>query len=272
MEWIQQATLLLIATGFSTIAILYAFRRGWIGWGEWLQVEEVARLNQKIREQEDKLKAQDIKLGDQEERIRKLIEELLGERRKTDQLETRIAELEKEKGQRIGTKVLGIWSRRPQDVPLDLEANRDAIYDAGFSFVALFDGEATRQNIFRYLRREEVSIVELGGHGTPEGIMLADGLARPGWWEQILRDRKHIRIVLLLVCFSDQSMFEAVKRAGVPHIITVTGEISDRAAIQFAQAFYANYANGLTVVAAVREAKLILDYTEAAKIELPKTQ
>lgn len=208
---------------------------------------------------------------EQDEKIRKLIEELLDERRKTQKLEQRILDLEKEKGLRIGMKVLGIWPRRPLDTPLNLEGNRDAIYDAGFSFVPLFGEHANRLEILHNLRKGEVAIIEIGGHGTEEGVPLADGLARAGWWEQILKGRAHIRIVLFLTCYSDQSMFEAVKRAGVPHIITVNGEIQDKSAISFAQAFYSNYANGQTVAQAVRDAKLILDYTEASKFELSRT-
>lgn len=253
------------------LACVIAVRRGWIKLEEWLQVEVVSQLKRQIEEQDKKLKSQSDTLRTQEKQINKLMEELIEERRKVNEFEKRITELEKEKGTRIGMKVLGIWPRRPQDTPLDLEGNRDAIYDAGFEFVPLFAEHANRQEILQNLRKGEVSIVEIGGHGSAEGVPLADGLARPGWWEQILKGRDHVRIVMFLTCYSDQAMFDAVKRAGVPHIITVNGEINDVAAVNFAQAFYSNYANGQTVAAAVRDAKLILDYTEAAKIELSKT-
>jgi hypothetical protein len=264
MDLLSQAVVSVVGFIICFVLLLISLRRGWFPWGEWLGNEEVASLRQKIKQQ-------DARLFEQSEQIRKLIEENLDWRRKTDKLEQRVADLEKEKGLRIGTKVLGIWPQRPQDPPLDLEGSRDAIYDAGFEFVPLFGEHANRQEILHHLRKGEVSIIEIGGHGTADGVPLADGLARAGWWEQVLKGRDHIRIVLFLTCFSDQSMFEAVRRAGVLHIITVNGEIQDKSAINFAQAFYSNYANGQTVAAAVRDAKLILDYTEAAKIELSKT-
>lgn len=264
MEWLQQFALSATTAVVATFLLMLAFRRGWLHWGEGLHVEEVATLQQKIKEQ-------DVQILKQEDQIRKLIEELLDERRKREALEKRIDELEREKRSRAGTKVLGIWPQQPQSGLLDLAGSRDAIYDAGFEHIPLFGPQANKVEILRQLRKRDIAVIEIGGHGTYDGVPLADGLARPGWWEQILRGREHVRIVLLLTCFSDQSMFDAVNRAGVPHIITVNGEIQDRSAVQFAQAFYGNYANGMSVAASVREAKLILDYTEAAKIELPKT-
>lgn len=271
MDLLLQAGVSVVAVAICFFSFLLAFRSGYFNWSDWLQTEVVAQLKEQIRKQE-------IELDYQSKQNRKLTKELLDESRKSDALEKRIIELEKrildlekEKGTRVGMKVLGIWPQRPQDTPLDLEGNRDAIYDAGFEFVPLFAEHANRQEILHHLRKGEVSILEIGGHGDGDGVPLADGLARAGWWEQILRGRAHVRIVMFLTCFSDQSMFDAMHRAGIPHIITVNGEIEDAAAINFAQAFYSNYANGLSVAAAVREAKLILDYTQAAKIELSKT-
>lgn len=256
MEWFTQLVIsLAVFTVFTILAYL------WIRW-HGVNLREM---------QPDKVRELENKIRDQDKKIQTLIEELLDEKRKSEALEQRIAELEREKGLRIGMKVLGIWPRRPQDTPLDLEGARDAVYDAGFEFVPLFAEAATRQNILHYIRKGEISIIEIGGHGTEDGVPLADGVARAGWWEQILKGRTHVRIVLFLTCFSDQTMYNAVNRAGVPNIITVNGEIGDAAAVSFAQAFYSNYANGQTVAQAVREAKLILDYTEAAKIELSKT-
>lgn len=268
MDLLSQIAVSVIASVVFFAFFFIAFRRRWIDLGDWLGNEEVVSLKQKLAEQDEKIKKQDARILEQDDHIRKLIEEILNERRKTEKLEQRVMDLEKEKGTRVGTRILGIWPRRPQDTILNLEGNRDAIYDAGFEFVPLFAEHANRQEILANLRKGEVSIVEIGGHGSAEGVPLADGLARPGWWEQILKGRTNIRIVIFLTCYSDQAMYDAVKRAGVPHIITVNGEIGDAAAVNFAQAFYSNYADGQSVAAAVRDAKLILDYTEAAKIEL----
>lgn len=263
MDWITQLGISLFA--YTVIAaFLWILSAGrFFNWGGF-QSEKVLSLEKRIAKQEERIETQDAQ-------IRSLMIELLNEQRKNSALEERIAMLEKERGFRIGTKVLGIWPRRPNDQRLDLEGSRDAIHDAGFEHIPLFGDAATKSNILHYVRKGEVSIIEIGGHGTTEGVPLADGLARPNFWQGLLTGRSHIRIVLFLACFSDQAMYNAVVRAGVPHIITVNGEIEDKAAVDFAQAFYNNYANGQPVAQAVMEAKLILDYTEAAKIELSKT-
>jgi hypothetical protein len=59
-----------------------------------------------------------------------------------------------------------------------------------------------------------------------------------------------------------------MKRAGVQHVIAITGEIEDGAAIEFAQQFYQLYAAGMDVRRAFDEAKLALDYRQAEKLVL----
>lgn len=159
--------------------------------------------------------------------------------------------------------VLGVWSGEG----LDTVAERDAIYNAGFEYRALFNDAATRANIVRELRSGKISIIEIGSHGDPEALLIRQQELTAGWWQRVLTDRG-VRVAVVLACFSDSSVADAMRRAGVQHVIAVSGEIDDDAAIEFAQQFYQMYAEGIAVPQAFKDAQLALDYKQAEKLVL----
>lgn len=160
-------------------------------------------------------------------------------------------------------KVLGVWSGDD----LDVLAERDAVYDAGFEYYALFGEAATQTNILRQLRTGKYSILEIGAHGDADALLINKQKLGAGWWRRALRDRK-IRVALVLACFSDSSVADAIKAAGVQHVIAVSGEIEDIAAVEFAQQFYELFASGMKVEQAFDEARLALDQRQSEKLVL----
>lgn len=197
-----------------------------------------------------------------------LISKVLMLERKEERLQTTIAELQKKVGiepQKDARKpfVLGIWP----ESNLDTTAERDAVYNAGFDYMALVGQAVTRRRILKELRTGKITVLEIGAHGDEQGIVVNSRNYSGGWWENALKDHG-VEIALLLACSSDSSVAASMRRAGVQHVIAVDGEIDDTAAVEFAQQFYQLYADGETVADAVADAKLTLEPSQAERIVL----
>jgi hypothetical protein len=244
------------------IAATVAIQRGWI---------KVSDGNGELQELKDQVEKFQVLLDYAEEERDKTSRQLARALRRVEALEHREKELEAKitalqlvidgKGGKV--TVLGIW---PQS-DLNTAAERDSVYNAGFEYRALFGPAVTRSNVLREFRTGNISIIEIGAHGTPDAIIANELQLNAGWWQRVLRERS-VRVAVILACFSDNSIADAMKRAGVQHVIAITGEIEDSAAIEFAQQFYQLYAAGMDVRRAFDEAKLALDYRQAEKLVL----
>ena len=159
--------------------------------------------------------------------------------------------------------VLGVWS----GTDLDIQKERNAIYDAGFRYRALIGTDATQGKIMKELRKGDISVLEIGSHGSADALLINQKHLGAGWWLRALRGRG-VRVAVILACFSDDSVAEAIKQAGVEYVISVRGQIEDSAAIEFAKQFYQLYALGLPVDKAFDEAKLAIDYRQGEKLLL----
>ncbi len=252
----------LIAPTLLFVIAFIAIKRGW------LRVTVDGGELEKLQEQVDKLQ---ILLDYAEEERDKTSRQLAKALRRVEALENREKELQSKidaltlaidkRGNKLA--VLGIWVGSN----LNVSAERDAIYNAGYEYRALFNEDVTRANILRELRTGSIAIIEVGAHGSPDAIIANELQLNAGWWQRVLTGR-NVRVAVLLACFSDNAIADAMKRAGVEHVIAVTGEIEDRTAIEFAQQFYQLYAAGMDVPRAFDEAKLALDYRQAEKLVL----
>lgn len=286
MEGLIPALTSAIVSSIFILGMAFAIRKGWIP-GMQLDTKEpryaeVVRMQgEKIEALEGKVKELTILLEEKRVQETQYIKDLLEAYRKINYLEAhdastraRVKELETQLGiiKEGRVKVLGIWTHLDQ-APLDQDGEKGAIYNAGIDYVAISGKKATKDAIFRELRRDGISILEIGSHGTKEGILLEDGLAEAGWWERIIRGKgRPVRIAVLLACHSDYSITDALLRAGVGYVIAVNGEIKDSTAVAFAKAFYANYAEGLEVEQSYEYALLVIDRTEAECFRLRRAE
>ena len=252
----------LIAPTLLFVIAFIAIKRGW------LRVIVDGGELEKLQEQVDKLQ---ILLDYAEEERDKTSRQLAKALRRVEALEAREKELQAKidalqlaiDGRGTKVTVLGIWAGSN----LNVSAERDAVYNAGYEYRALFGVDVTRANILRELRTDSIGIIEIGAHGSPDAIIANDLQLNAGWWQRVLKGH-NVRVAVLLACFSDSSIADAIKRAGVQHVIAATGEIEDGAAVEFAQQFYQLYAAGLDIARAFDEAKLALDYRQAEKLVL----
>jgi len=205
--------------------------------------------------------------------VDRLRKELLEAYRRIDQLEKKeanlqeiIATLQKQQAGSTENKkitVLGIWSGDN----LNTVGERDAIYDSGIEYRALFGPAATKANIIHELRQGNITIIEIGAHGDAQKIFIDEEGLSAGWWQRVLSS-EGVRVAIILACFSDMSIADAMRRAGVQSVVAVQGEIDDKAAVEFAQQFYQLYAAGMSVAQAFEEAKLAIDYRQAERLVL----
>lgn len=251
MEVIYFSTSLIVSVVlflFATVGI----QRGWLRIGPEGD-ERIAELESKIKWLTDERN--------------QLISKVLKLESNELELKATIAELQKKVGIKPRNErkpfVLGIWP----DSDLDTTAERDAVYNAGFDYMALHGRAVTRQRILRELRTGKVTILEIGAHGDETGIMVNDNNYSAGWWHNAVKGHG-VEIAMLLACSSDSSIAAAMRRAGVEHVIAVDGEIDDSAAVVFAQQFYQLLADGETFADAVRDARLTLEPAQAERIIL----
>jgi hypothetical protein len=239
------------------------------------RVEELERKN--VRQEEElKGEIKDLRLT-----IKVLSNQLDVASDKIGALKVRIQELEKEllavqraqhaSGERRTITVLGIWPLVAGQVALDQQGEADALYDAGYTYVALRGARATRTGIIWEVDRVQPTILQIGGHGDKDGIMLSDGTAEPGWWAELVTGR-NIQLVVLMSCDSSQqdeyNVSDALLRGGVRAVISCDGQIDDTDAVKFTQFLYGKMAENMPLAQALQRAKLSVSRKSAEMIRL----
>lgn len=167
--------------------------------------------------------------------------------------------------------VLGIWPDVPGQPPLDTQGEADALYNAGYSYTALRGARANRAGVILEIDRVRPTVIQVGGHGNSEGILLSDGVAEPGFWGQVVAG-KGIQLMVLLSCDSGQqdeiNVGDALINAGVSAVVTCDSAIGDADAVKFASLLYGGLANRMTLARAVQRAKLSVSRKAAEMIRL----
>ena len=177
----------------------------------------------------------------------------------------------------VKLSILAIW---PAQDDLNLQASRDALYNAGVNYIAL-NGNVTMADIVDEFSRNGFNALELGTHGKrlemvgrslEGGVWLSDGIASPGWWARLAAFQK-LKLAVVLACDSLQTG-EALLHSGVENVVAVQGMIEDTAAVKFAFLFYKYIAAGKSIVTAFDLAKLALtrDQSDALRLLSRRTE
>jgi WD40 repeat protein len=178
-------------------------------------------------------------------------------------------------------RILGMVAS-PRDLePLDVAREKQRVEQAlkdlqakGMVDLTWLDGQTWR-DLQRALRTGTWHVFHFIGHGgfdpaRDEGLVaLADKQGRSHYFHatelaRLLANHLPLRLVLLNSCEgargSQQDIFSSTAailvRRGIPAVLAMQYEITDRAAIEFARAFYEVLADGLPVDAAVAEARI----------------
>ncbi|MBN1936714.1 MAG: CHAT domain-containing protein [Anaerolineae bacterium] len=177
-------------------------------------------------------------------------------------------------------RILGMVAS-PRDLPpLDIEREKQRIENAlkdlqGRGLVELkwLSGQTWR-NLQQEMRGGPWHIFHFIGHGafdriSDEGVIaLADEESKTHYLKathlgRLLADHHSLRLVLLNSCEgargSDRDIFSSTAsilvRRGIPAVLAMQYEITDRAAIEFARSFYEALADGMAIDAATVEAR-----------------
>ena len=154
-----------------------------------------------------------------------------------------------------------------------IEGSLSSLVDRGAVVIDRIE-DATLLELQHKLRRNEYHIFHFLGHGgydeqADDGVLvLEDGHNRSRIVAgrdlgTILRDHRSLRLAVLNACegarASDSDPFsgaaQSLVRQGIPAVVAMQFEITDAAAIAFAQEFYAAIAEGLPVDASLAEAR-----------------
>lgn len=177
-------------------------------------------------------------------------------------------------------RILGMIASPTDLQTLDIQKERERVEQALAGLIA--DGLAelvwlpgqTWRHLQRALRQESWHVFHFVGHGgfdelADEGLVMVcdeQGKARPLRARELgrfLSDNRTLRLVVLNACEgargSDRDIFSSTAsilvQRGLPAVLAMQYEISDRAAIELARSFYESLAEGLPVDAAVAEAR-----------------
>ena len=175
--------------------------------------------------------------------------------------------------------------------PLDIEHEwaklREALREPVAEGRIVLDrlADPTLEAFQRRLQQSEIHIVHFVGHGgfseaSKEGLLLLqDGAGQPSpvgadQLGVLLRDHDSLRLVVLNACEGARQtgedpfagLAQNLVRSGIPAVIGMQFQISDRAAITFAGEFYGAIADGFPVDASLAEARKAL-FTRVSPIE-----
>jgi sugar lactone lactonase YvrE len=189
-------------------------------------------------------------------------------------------------------EILGMVARPSDRHPLEIEEEqrwlRVALVDlerAGRVRLTWIEGQTWR-DLQRAMRQGRWHVFHFIGHGgfdqtADEGIIaLADdqGGTRPlhaGDLSLLLRDHASLRLVLLNACDTGRagaldpfsSTAGALVRRGIPAVVAMQYEVSDRAAIEFVRTFYAAIADELPIDVSVMEARRAVKLAHRSSLE-----
>jgi hypothetical protein len=189
-------------------------------------------------------------------------------------------------------RILGMVAHPADRSELDVELEQQWLLRAvgdlaadGRVSVSWVPGQTWRE-LRRAVNRQQWHIFHFIGHGgfdadSGEGF-IALGEDGGGTYRltasklaQLLGPHHSLRLVLLNSCESAQgddrepftSTATVLMRRGIPAVLAMQYEISDRAAIEFARAFYETIADGLPVDLAVRDARLAMSLARPNSME-----
>lgn len=168
-------------------------------------------------------------------------------------------------------KILGIWPSAAGQQPLDQSSEAEIIYNTGYTFIPLSGEKATRMGVLLEIDRHRPTIIQVGGHGNKDGILLEDGISEPGFWGEAVRD-KNIKLIILMSCESseqsDYNIADALIREGCNAVISCSDEIPDGAAVTFVKFLYIKMSEGLPLVQAFARAKFSISQKVSNMINL----
>jgi hypothetical protein len=166
-----------------------------------------------------------------------------------------------------------------------MEAATKAMRDAGQLELTWLEG-STWRDLQRAMRRGPYHILHFVGHGgfdaaAGEGVVaLADDAGQSALLTatqlgRLLADHDSLRLVVLNSCLgargSGADVFSStasmLMRRGVPAVVAMQYEISDRAAVEFARALYEALADGMPIDAAVGEARKAISLASSDTVE-----
>ena len=189
-------------------------------------------------------------------------------------------------------RVLGMIASPSDLLSLDVERERERVERAladlqedGLVELEWLSGQTWR-DLQRTLRRGPWHVFHFVGHGAfdavaDEGlVMVCDdaGKARPLRATELgrfLANHRSLRLAVLNACEgargSEKDIFSSTAsllvRAGLPAVLAMQYEITDRAAIELSRVFYEAIADGLPVDAAVAEARIAVSVAVTNTVE-----
>ena len=162
------------------------------------------------------------------------------------------------------------------DVKLEEQKLRDSLADLLADRLLVLETmeDATLPALQKRLRRDQYHIFHFIGHGgfdgsTQDGILLFETESETGrqvtgrYLGTILHDHRPLRLAVLNACEGGRAsrsdpfggVAQSLVRQGIPAVIAMQFEVTDRAAITFAHELYAAVADGYPVDAALAEAR-----------------
>ena len=191
-------------------------------------------------------------------------------------------------------RILGVAANSKAHAPLDIEREKERVDNALRKLRCADRVElrwlptGTWRELQATLRRETWHVLHFVGHGgfdeqSEEGLLiLADDEGTQDYYPlpasklaDLLRPHPTLRFVLLNSCEGARanrrdifaSTAATLVRRGVPAVLAMQYEISDKAAIEFSRSFYESLADGTPVDAAIADARVAISFALRNSVE-----
>lgn len=227
---------LIIAAAYVALRIIDARANRWIA-------REAQQSSQQV---ENRLWA--MLLAEMERRLRPLWSEVDDVQRRLDNI---VDEAEQRRGTSVAINASTILLICGNE--MFCETDRHALRRANVDYQRL--RSATKADVSAELQRarenhDPYRLIHISAHASPEGILLGDDLAEPGWWNDHLDG---VHLLVLAVC---QGTAIADQLAGlVDVVVSVRDGIDNQLAGEFTYVFWAGVGEGRDPREAYRQAR-----------------
>lgn len=153
-------------------------------------------------------------------------------------------------------------ARYLRNLPKELNEIREALKrpdQEGLCRVEIIQNAAIEEIFDAFLKwKDQIAVFHYAGHADGFQLMLESAYGEEKDLVDFLKEQKELKLVFLSGCASPEQA-KKILEYGVPIVIATYSEIQDEAGIRFAEDFYKNLANGISILEAFERTEAMMN-------------